>query len=63
VIARPGSGDDFRGVPPCGACRQAMLEYENRQKQSIRLIMLGADNQILITDSIGDLLPLKFNEF
>lgn len=63
VIARPGSGDIFRGVPPCGACRQAMLEYENRQKQPIRLIMLGADNQILITDSIGDLLPLKFNEF
>jgi cytidine deaminase len=63
VIARPGSGDIFRGVPPCGACRQAMLEYENRQKQPIRLLMLGADNQILITDSIGDLLPLKFNEF
>lgn len=63
VIARPGSGDEFRGVPPCGACRQAMLEYENRQKQSIRLLMLGSDNQILIADSIGDLLPLKFNEF
>lgn len=63
VIARPGSGDVFRGVPPCGACRQAMLEYENRQKQPIRLMMLGADNQILITDSIGDLLPLRFNEF
>ncbi len=63
VIARPGSGDDFRGVPPCGACRQAMLEYENRQNEPIRLIMLNSDNQILITESIGDLLPLKFNEF
>lgn len=63
VIARPGSGDVFKGVPPCGACRQAMLEYENRQSESIRFIMLDADNQILITDSIGDLLPLKFNEF
>ena len=63
VIARPGSGDIFRGVPPCGACRQAMLEYENRQGEHIRLMMLGADNQILIADSIGDLLPLKFNEF
>ncbi|MEY4540599.1 MAG: hypothetical protein RLZZ306_2356, partial [Bacteroidota bacterium] len=40
-----------------------MLEYENRQKEPIRLLMLGSDNQILITDSIGDLLPLKFNEF
>jgi cytidine deaminase len=63
VIARPGAGDDFRGVSPCGACRQAMLEYENRQSEPIRLLMLGSDNQILISDSIGDLLPLKFNEF
>lgn len=63
VIARPGSGDEFRGVPPCGACRQAMLEYEVRQAEPIRLIMLGAKNQILITESIGDLLPLKFTDF
>lgn len=63
VIARPGSGDTFRGVPPCGACRQAMLEYENRQKQPIRLMMVGDDNTVLITDSIADLLPLRFNEF
>ena len=63
VIARPGAGDDFRGVSPCGACRQAMLEYENRQQEPIRLLMLSTDNQILIMESIGDLLPLKFNEF
>ncbi|MDI9861370.1 MULTISPECIES: cytidine deaminase [Bacteroidota] len=63
VIARPGKGDEFRGVPPCGACRQAMLEYEVRQKQPIRLLMLGANNQVLATESIGDLLPLKFEEF
>jgi cytidine deaminase len=63
VIARPGAGDAFRGVSPCGACRQAMLEYENRQNEPIRLLMLSSDNQILISDSIGDLLPLKFNEF
>ncbi len=63
VIARPGKGDDFRGVPPCGACRQAMLEYEVRQKAPIRLLMLGTDNQIIMTECIGDLLPLKFDEF
>ncbi len=63
VIARPGEGDVFRGVPPCGACRQAMLEYENRQGEPIRLLMLSSENQVLISDSIGDLLPLKFNEF
>ena len=63
VIARPGSGDVFRGVSPCGACRQAMLEYENRQNRPIRLLMLDSDDKIIISDSIGDLLPLKFNEF
>ena len=63
VIARPGADDVFRGVSPCGACRQAMLEYENRQQQQIRFLMLGSDNQILVMNSIGDLLPLKFNEF
>ena len=40
-----------------------MLEYEVRQKQPIRLLMLGANNQVLATESIGDLLPLKFEEF
>ncbi|MDR6563683.1 MULTISPECIES: cytidine deaminase [unclassified Arcicella] len=63
VIARPGKGDVFRGVSPCGACRQAMLEYEVRQKEPIRFIMLGANNQILVTSSIGDLLPIKFTDF
>ena len=63
VVARPGTGDNFRGVSPCGACRQAMLEYEFRQKNPIRLLLLGADNQIIVSNSIGDLLPLKFDEF
>lgn len=63
VIARPGKSDVFRGVSPCGACRQAMLEYEVRQKEPIRFIMLGANNQILVTESIGDLLPIKFTDF
>ena len=63
VIARPGSGDTFRGVSPCGACRQALLEYENRQNEPIRLLMLDSDDKIIISDSIGDLLPLKFNDF
>lgn len=63
VIARPGKEDIFRGVPPCGACRQAMLEYEVRQKSPIRFIMVGANQQILITESVGDLLPIKFTDF
>ncbi|MFN8353357.1 MAG: cytidine deaminase [Spirosomataceae bacterium] len=61
VVARPGKGDAFKGVSPCGACRQSMLEYEVRQRQAIRLIMVGANDQIIVSESITNLLPVKFD--
>jgi cytidine deaminase len=45
---------------PCGACRQAMLEYENKQQQPIRIILEGEKNKIYVIDSIDCLLPLRF---
>jgi cytidine deaminase len=45
---------------PCGACRQAMLEYENKQKQAIQIILEGENNKIYLLDSIASLLPLHF---
>lgn len=48
-------------VTPCGACRQAIAEYENRYEKPIRLIMSGETGQVYITQSISVLLPLMFN--
>jgi cytidine deaminase len=45
---------------PCGACRQAILEYEAKQKSPVRIIMQSG-NKILITHGIQGLLPLAFN--
>ena len=45
---------------PCGACRQAILEYETKQKYPVRIIM-RKENKILISDGIGNLLPLSFS--
>lgn len=45
---------------PCGACRQAMLEYENKQHQPIRIILEGEKNKIYVIDSVDCLLPLRF---
>ncbi len=45
---------------PCGACRQAMLEYENKQTEPIRVILEGENNKIYIITSIASLLPLHF---
>lgn len=49
-------------ISPCGACRQAMAEYENKQHQAIRVIMMGEEGEIRVMDSVSDLLPFVFNE-
>ncbi len=48
-------------VTPCGACRQVMLEYEQRYGSDIRLIMLPDHHSILISGSAKNLMPLAFN--
>lgn len=46
-------------VTPCGACRQVMLESEQRQQSPIRLILYGED-AVYIFNSVSQLLPLHF---
>lgn len=47
-------------LSPCGACRQAMSEYEMRHNKPIRTILAGETGKIRILDSIADLLPFMF---
>lgn len=46
-------------VYPCGSCRQALLENEQRFKKPIRVVM-GSSKNIQAVGSINDLLPLSF---
>jgi len=46
---------------PCGICRQAISEYENKQEHPIRIIMGGLNGPIYTCGSILDLLPLGFD--
>ena len=48
-------------VTPCGACRQVLLETENRYGQAIKVILYGTD-KIYVFDSIKQLLPLSFGK-
>lgn len=48
-------------VPPCGACRQVLAEYEKRYKCSIKVILQGETGKILTVDSVAELLPLVFD--
>ena len=46
---------------PCGNCRQAILEYEFRQKEPIRLLLMGDVGKVIQCNSVADILPLGFN--
>jgi cytidine deaminase len=48
-------------VTPCGACRQAMAEYEVRSKKPIRVIMSGEKGEVYVAKSVHDLLPFLFD--
>lgn len=46
-------------VPPCGNCRQMLLEEEFRQAKPIRVILAGA-KKILVIKDCASLMPLHF---
>lgn len=47
-------------ISPCGMCRQALLEYETRLHQPIRLILAGMEGEIQIIQTARLLLPFAF---
>ena len=45
---------------PCGACRQALAQYEVKSSKPIKVILGGA-KRIVVFDSVSDLLPFVFD--
>jgi len=59
VAARNEKGFLPQPITPCGACRQVVLEMEDRYKQPVRILLYG-ESRIFELSSIKDLLPLSF---
>jgi len=62
VVARKESSEDLTPATCCGACRQVMLEYENRQQQHMAVIMQGQDQRWILASSAASLLPFGFTK-
>jgi len=47
-------------ISPCGACRQVMAEYEDKQDKPIKVILHSPTDEVLIANRVEDLLPFMF---
>lgn len=48
-------------ISPCGACRQVMLEIEQRHACPIRILLYGTEAVYVIEGGVSELLPLMFS--
>lgn len=63
AIAARGVDGEFTPSPcaPCGACRQALLEYETLAGHDVEVLLVGRDC-VYVLPSVKSLLPLAFTE-
>lgn len=48
-------------ITPCGACRQVIAEYEQKQGAKIRILMGNGGKKVYAAHSIESLLPFMFS--
>ena len=61
AISYSNNGNDEHPISPCGMCRQALQEYEERTQTPIRLILSGQSGSVYIIEKASFLLPLAFS--
>ncbi|MCH8534391.1 MAG: cytidine deaminase [Flavobacteriaceae bacterium] len=62
ITAGPRNSINTIPVPPCGACRQAMAEYEQKQSEPIEVYFMAQEGKICKVNSLLELLPLAFDK-
>lgn len=48
-------------IPPCGACRQSIAEYETKQGKAIEIYFMGEIGNVMKSNSLANLLPFGFD--
>ncbi|KQR92531.1 cytidine deaminase [Chryseobacterium sp. Leaf180] len=48
-------------IPPCGACRQSLMEYETKQHENIEVYFSNLKEEIYKVNAVKDLLPFYFD--
>ncbi len=61
IAARNEDGFTQEPVSPCGTCRQAMVEIEQKYSQPLHILLYGKKG-VYVMDSIRNLMPLSFTD-
>ncbi|WP_417200063.1 cytidine deaminase [Bizionia sp.] len=62
IIAGSNIKHTMTPIPPCGACRQAIAEYEVKQNAPIEIYFMGETGKVVKSESLANLLPLIFDK-
>ena len=60
ITAQSDHSEVSEPIPPCGACRQVMVETEQRSKQPMRIICQGQTGPVMVFDGVETLMPFIF---
>ena len=55
------NGKSDRPISPCGICRQSFVEFQQRTKNPIRIILSGMEGKVQVIENAANLLPLTFS--
>ena len=62
IIAGSRDKQTVTPIPPCGACRQSISEYEVKQESPIEIYFMGEVGKVVKSESLANLLPLVFDK-
>lgn len=62
ITASAKSRETNNPIPPCGACRQSIAEYEVKQNAPIQIYFMGKVGKVAKSDSLKNLLPFIFDK-
>lgn len=62
ITAASDNNQTIAPIPPCGACRQSIAEYEFKQNEPIEIYFMGEIGAIHKSDSLKNLLPFSFDK-